>query len=61
MDLKLTSMFQTCKHCALLKAKKDQNKQITVTQSKIKGERLYLDISSPSMVSLGKLVVGHGR
>ena len=47
MDLKLTSMFKTCVDSSLGKAKKNGFKKTVSSQSTIKGQRLYIDISLP--------------
>ena len=50
MGLQLIGMFKSCKACALGKAKKER---VAEPCSIIKGERLFIDISSSSMASMG--------
>ena len=51
MGLKLTSVFNHCKYFALGNAKKNGASNLDVERSKVKGERLLIDINSPSTVS----------
>ena len=50
----LTGQFEPCGKCMLAKAKQKKLRRINTGESAIrKGERLYVDISSPSSMSLG--------
>ena len=48
MDIQLTSTFKSCEDCTLGKAKKIRESKKTVGCSKILGEMLFFDVSSPS-------------
>ena len=48
----LTSTYKTFEDCALGKAPKAGVNKKAVAQSKMKGERKYLDVSLPSEASL---------
>ena len=58
MNFIVMGKFQTCKDCAIGKAKQSNMRKQPVEQSKIDGERLFLDMSSSSTKSLDGSVTG---
>ena len=53
IGLHLTGTFNSCEDCTLGKAKKESVSKKNMKQSKILGERLFFDISSPLSSTLG--------
>ena len=54
MGLHITDKFKPCEDCALVKTKKSRvSKKRAMACSKIVGERLFFDISSPLTPNFG--------
>ena len=53
MNLKLTGTFNMCEDCTLDKEKKAGESTFLVERSTIKNKMFFIDISSPSTVSIG--------
>ena len=53
MGLKITSTFNPCKDCGVVKAKQSKMNKGVTSKSKIPGERFFIDISPPKSASLG--------
>ena len=45
--------FAPCEDCSICKAKQTKLSKVPIKRSKKKGERLFLDISSPQTTSIG--------
>ena len=63
MGFHIIGMCKICEDCALRKVKKTRISKISLACSKVQGERLFFDISSPSTPTFdgkkhGLLVVG---
>ena len=53
MGLTITGTFDPCKDCGVVKAKQPKMNKGVSSKSKIPGERIFIDISSPKSASLG--------
>ena len=49
----MNALFKAYEDCVLGKAKKAAVSKSAIERSKIKGERLFIDISSPYTISMG--------
>ena len=53
MGLKLITTFEQCEECVLDKVRKGRVSKMAVPHSTVKGERMFMNISSPSTTSMG--------